>query len=273
MMRITCLVDNAVKEGSPFWGEHGLAFLLETPDGRALFDTGASGTVLMHNMALAGIEPSSLSAVALSHSHLDHSGGLPDLLERRPGLPLYGSPALFRERFSLRDGHATARGLPLTPEVRTRLGELCLNVEPQQVLPGVWTTGAITERNEPEGRSAAHVVRQGEGWAPDPYEDDLALLLETAGGVLVCGCCHAGLLNTLAHVKRTFGVDPATVIGGTHLITADAAQLAHLVDVLRPLGPPALYLNHCTGQTAFVALAQAFGSRVMPFPAGSVLDF
>ena len=87
----------------------------------------------------------------------------------------------------------------MSPSEQNRLGTLHLDTRPQQVLPKIWTTGAITDRREPEGRAPAHVVRQGDGWAPDPYEDDLALWIEAAKGyVLVLGCCHAGLLNTLA---------------------------------------------------------------------------
>jgi 7,8-dihydropterin-6-yl-methyl-4-(beta-D-ribofuranosyl)aminobenzene 5'-phosphate synthase len=74
-MKATCIVDNTALGGSRFWGEHGVSFLIETAHGRLLFDTGQSGTVLMHNLAVAEIEPASIDAVGLSHAHLDHTGG------------------------------------------------------------------------------------------------------------------------------------------------------------------------------------------------------
>jgi len=273
-MRLTCLVDNAVRPHSRFRGEHGLAFLIESEDGKVLFDTGASGEVLLHNLEVARVALWDISALALSHGHRDHTGGLPALLERRPGLPLYAHPDLPRERFSQREGEMRAVGLPLSVEELRHRADLRLSAEPQEILPGVWTTGEITDRPEPEGRSSRHFVR-GEGdWVADPYRDDMALVLETPRGlVLVCGCCHAGLLNTLLHVRRAFGRDPVAVAGGTHLISADDAHLRRLAEVLQRLGPPALYLNHCTGQTAYVALAGAFGKRVAPCPAGTVLEF
>jgi len=267
-MKLTCLVDNAVQPHSASWGEHGLAFLIESEEGWLLFDTGASGAVLLHNLEVAEVAPRSISALVLSHSHWDHTGGLSALLERVPGLPIYAHPDLVRERFSRRGGEVQAKGLPLALEA------LRLSAAPQEVLPGIWTTGEISERPEPEGRSPHHFVRDGEGWAPDPYRDDMSLVLEGSQGlVLICGCCHAGLLNTLLHVRRAFGRDPVAVLGGTHLISADERHLRRLVEVLRRLGPPALYLNHCTGQAAYVVLAQAFGDRVAPCPAGTVLEF
>lgn len=273
-MKITCLVDNAVLPHSAFWGEHGLAFLIEVEDGRVLFDTGASGAVLLHNLEVAGIAPESVSALALSHAHPDHTGGLPAFLERRPGLPVYAHPDLPRERFSRREGRVKPKGLSLAFEVLGQQANLRLSAEPQEILPGVWTSGEISERPEPEGRSPHHLVRQGDEWAPDPYRDDMALILEGSQGLaLVCGCCHAGLLNTLLHVRQTFGREPVAVLGGTHLIAADEAHMRRLVEMLRRSGPLALYPNHCTGQAAYVALAQAFGDRVTPCPAGTVLQF
>jgi 7,8-dihydropterin-6-yl-methyl-4-(beta-D-ribofuranosyl)aminobenzene 5'-phosphate synthase len=116
-------------------------------------------------------------------------------------------------------------------------------------------------------------VREGDGWAPDPYRDDLSLVLETGAGLfVVCGCCHAGLLNTLAHVRRHFGEDPVGVAGGTHLIGAGTEQLDRTVARLREMGSPRLHLNHCTGPDAFVALSRAFGDRVSHCPAGTTLD-
>ena len=283
-MRVTCVVDDAVCDHSPFWGEHGLAFLIETESGCVLFDTGQSGTVLLHNLKLLGVEPAAINALAISHAHYDHTGGLPVLLDRgsvgdlRPTeIPLHAHPDLFRERFSRREGSLKSVGLPLDREALEQSLELQLSAEPTEILPGVWTTGEITDRAEPEGRSPHHLVRGPggmEGWEPDPYRDDMALVLEAEGGLAVlCGCCHAGLLNTLAHVRRTFGTDITAVVGGTHLLHADEAHLRRVIEVLRELGVPRLYLNHCTGQRAYVTLAQAFGEKAAPCPAGTRLNF
>ena len=272
-IRLACLVDNAVLLHSSYWGEHGLAFLIEVESRRVLFDTGASGAVLLHNLDAAAVAPETISALALSHAHPDHTGGLPALLERRPGLPIYAHPDLLRERFTRREGQVKAKGLPLTPQTLRRQADLRLSTERQLILPGVWTTGEISERPEPEGRSPHHLVRQGDRWAPDLYLDDMALVLESSQGlILVCGCCHAGLLNTLLHTRRVFGEAPLAVAGGLHLVNSDEAHLRHLLEQLRRLGPPVLYPNHCTGRAAYVALVQAFGDRVTACPAGTVLD-
>ncbi len=276
--KLTCLVDNAVLPHSRFRGEHGLSFLVETAAGRVLFDTGASGEVLLHNMEVAGISPAEIDALVLSHGHRDHTGGLPALLAQRSGLPLYAHPDLPRERFSHREGAMREVGLPLSLEELRGQADLRLSTEPQEVLPGVWTTGEIADRPEPEGRSDRHFIRADGAklpspWMADPYRDDMALVLEAPQGlVLVCGCCHAGLLNTLLHVRRVFERDPVAVAGGTHLIAADEAHLRRLIEVLRQMGPPTLYLNHCTGQAAYVTLALAFGERVAPCPAGTILE-
>ena len=273
-MKVQCLVDNSVQPSSAFWGEHGLAFLIDSEDGgRLLFDTGASGPVLLHDLDCAGVDVGTIDAVVLSHSHPDHTGGLPTLLERRPGLPVYAHPELLRPRYSEKGGVKTPKGLPLSPDALRRQATLKLSESREAVLPGIWTSGEIKERSEPEGRSAQHLVRDGDDWLPDPYRDDLSLVLETGAGlVVVCGCCHAGLLNILAHVRRHFGEDPVAIVGGTHLVGADPGQLAHTVDRLREFHSPMLHLNHCTGPAAFLALSQAFGERVSHCPAGASLD-
>lgn len=274
-MKSICIVDNTAR-GS-LWGEHGLAFLIEAEDGtQVLLDTGQSGTVLLHNLAELKIDPGQIDVVVLSHGHKDHTGGLVALLERSPGLPVYAHPNLFRGRFVRReDRKIVAVGLPLKREALAAEVELHLSAESAEIVPGVWTTGEIIHRPEPEGRSDRHLVRAGEGWAPDPYRDDMSLLLDTAQGlVLSCGCCHAGLLNTLLQVRRTFEGDIIAVTGGTHLVSADEAHLAHVVDVLRDeYGSPHLYLNHCTGEKARFALTTAFGDRVHFCPGGTVLSF
>jgi 7,8-dihydropterin-6-yl-methyl-4-(beta-D-ribofuranosyl)aminobenzene 5'-phosphate synthase len=276
-MRLICVVDDAVQRSSPYWGEHGLAFLIEAEGRRVLFDTGQSGTVLLHNLGLLGVDPQTVDALAISHAHYDHTGGLPTLLEHlRQGTALYANPDLFRERFSRREGQVKSIGPSLTREALATRLTLKLDGGPQEILPGVWTTGEIAERPEAEGKSDYHLMRQGEALVADAYRDDMALVLERDDKLmLLCGCCHAGLLNTLAHVNRIFEQPIEVIAGGLHLTGTTGDDLRHIGEVLAAM--PALervYPNHCTGEAAFVALTQILGpSVVRPCSAGTVLEF
>jgi 7,8-dihydropterin-6-yl-methyl-4-(beta-D-ribofuranosyl)aminobenzene 5'-phosphate synthase len=282
-MNVTCVIDDAVRRSSPFWGEHGLAFLIETEAGRVLFDTGQSGTVLLHNLELLDVGPVTIDALAISHAHYDHTGGLTALLERvRPGTPLYANPDLFRERFSRREGEPRNVGLSLTREQLAAWLTLELSPTPQEIIPGVWTTGEITERPEPEGSSAYHLVREGDVFVADAYRDDMALVLEISDRersgrrlALLCGCCHAGLLNTLAHVQRTFGGPIVAIAGGLHLTNTAADDLQGVSEVLVGMeSVQCIWPNHCTGEVAFITLTLTLGpSVVRPCPAGTILEF
>ncbi len=271
---VTCLVDNKTRRGSRLWGEHGVAFLVETGGKRLLFDTGQSGEVLLHNMDVLGIDPRLIDMLAISHAHYDHTGGLGALLAHtRPGRPLYAHPDLFRERFSRRQGISPKSiGLAWTRETLATMVALHLSAQAQEMLPGVWTSGEIAPRPEAEGRSAHHLVRAAAGWQPDPYNDDMSVVLETPGGLmLLCGCCHAGLLNTLMHVEHTFARPVVLIAGGTHLVSADAGYLEHVAGALvQRKNLRQLYLNHCSGQAAYQVLSQKLGAdRVRPCPAGT----
>jgi 7,8-dihydropterin-6-yl-methyl-4-(beta-D-ribofuranosyl)aminobenzene 5'-phosphate synthase len=275
MTKITCVVDNTVRGGSKFWGEHGLAFWIETDQGTVLFDTGQSGVVLSHNLEALGLRFQDMNALALSHAHNDHTGGLSLVLSQYPGLPIYTNTDLPRPRYSLREGEFKSIGLSVPLEELTKQADLHLSDSPIEVLPSLWTTGEIWERPEPEGRSVHHIVPNGDGWVADPYRDDMSLVMDTQEGlVLICGCCHAGLLNTLAHVQRTFQHSIVAILGGSHLVTADEAYLEHIASVLREhYGQLYFYLNHCTGERAYISLVNAFGIRVKPCPVGTIITF
>jgi len=277
-MKLICVVDNAVQSGSGFWGEHGLAYLVEVEGKRVLYDTGQSGTVLLHNLKLLGIDPSSIDAVAISHAHYDHTGGLPALAPLlRPGIPLFANPDLFRERFSRQgDGSVKRIGLPLSREELAGRFTLKLSAAPQEIVPGVWTTGEIGERTEFEGRSKGHLMAAGDELVADAYRDDMALILVTGDRLaLLCGCCHAGLLNTLAHVERVFALPVALIAGGLHLAGVAEGDLQRTCARLAAM--PALervYPGHCTGEAAFLTLAQTLGTGVVhSSPAGTGIEF
>lgn len=278
MFTLHCLVDDNTLDAARFQAEHGIAFAIETPASRLLFDTGQSGDVLVQNARQLGLDLSQIDALVLSHAHYDHTGGLEAFQQRnKPGLPLYAHPDLFCERYAIKNAQARSIGLRMAQADLAQRALLNLSVEPNQILPKVWTTGEINVRTEFEGRSLHHYIQTDKGWQPDPYRDDMALVLEVQSGlVVICGCCHAGLLNTLAHVQRTFNNKITAIVGGAHLANVDADTLEHAVTILRATSTgelPYLYLNHCTGERALVTLAQAFGEKVNPCPAGTVLSF
>jgi 7,8-dihydropterin-6-yl-methyl-4-(beta-D-ribofuranosyl)aminobenzene 5'-phosphate synthase len=272
MITITCLVEDTPL-GLDFRAEHGLSFSIQVPGHQVLFDTGESGDVLLHNARQLEINLAQIDALALSHAHLDHSGGVPDLLKLTPAsLPFFASPDVFRPRYVHED--RASYGMPLSRAELAQQVDLHLSADPVEMVPGVWTTGEITERPYFEGRGATHQIKVNGEWQPDPYRDDLSLVVEDTDGVIVVlGCGHAGLLNILRHVKRHFARPIKMVIGGTHLNAATDDMLAQAVAELRDTyGSPRLYPNHCTGQHAYDALAAAFGDRVQPCPAGTVVQ-
>jgi 7,8-dihydropterin-6-yl-methyl-4-(beta-D-ribofuranosyl)aminobenzene 5'-phosphate synthase len=119
-------------------------------------------------------------------------------------------------------------------------------------------------------------MREGDALMADRYRDDMALVLQTGEClVLLRGCCHAGLLNTLRHVERTSEHPVAVIVGGLHLASATADDLRHIGDVLS--AAPTLERvcpNHCTGEASFVALTEILGpSIVRTCPAGTILEF
>jgi 7,8-dihydropterin-6-yl-methyl-4-(beta-D-ribofuranosyl)aminobenzene 5'-phosphate synthase len=273
-MKITCVVDDRGRPDSGLESEHGASFLIEAESQTVLFDTGQSGSVLLKNLAVLGHAPEEIDAVVLSHAHYDHTGGLSSLLAHVLGIPLYAHPDLFRERYQKQDTGPRAVGPAMARADLAGQAVLMLSAEPAEVCPGVWTSGEILRRSEPEGRSPYHLVRTDSGWEADPYRDDLSVVLQTEQGlVLVCGCCHAGLLNTLLHVRSVFGNDPVAVIGGMHLLHVDAPTMDHVVEELNGYGPPKLWMGHCTGDRAFLTLRAAFGDLVSLCPVGTVVDF
>jgi 7,8-dihydropterin-6-yl-methyl-4-(beta-D-ribofuranosyl)aminobenzene 5'-phosphate synthase len=105
--------------------------------------------------------------------------------------------------------------------------------------------------------------------------DDRSIVLNTEKGlVLLCGCCHAGIINTLNYVRSISRQKIHAVIGGIHLVGAKPTRIDSTLGELQNIfQPDEMYFNHCTGRQAIVALTQTFGERVKPYVAGQELVF
>ncbi len=274
-LKITCLVENTAMLSSTLWGEHGLSFLVERGDARVLFDTGQSGAVLSHNLTELKLDLHDLSAIVLSHGHYDHTGGLSTALELFGRVAVYAHPDVFSKRYSRRGDKLVAAGSRLTREEIEERADLDLASEVTAVATGVWMTGEIPRRLGGETRSSRLVVKSGDELVLDPFRDDLSLVVETNGGIaVILGCCHAGILNTLAHVREHFNQPIRALIGGSHLAKADDELLGKVAAAVRDEYDIAeLYLGHCTGWRSLLFLATALGDRVKPCPAGTVVEF
>ncbi len=275
MAKITCVVNDQAKTGSDLKEEHGLSFWIDTQDQVVVFDTGQTSSVFGHNLKVLGLDPHHIDALALSHGHYDHTGGLDIILSIDKTIPLYAHPDLFRPRYALRHGETKEIGLKIPRSVLAEHFDLRLSEAPLEIVPNLWTTGEISERPERIGGSENLLIETEAGWQPDPYKDDMSLVFKTrAGLLLICGCCHAGLINTLSHVERTFNQPVLAVIGGTHLVSFDNRSLDRVIDIINErFQNLTFHLNHCTGNRSVKRLKDAFGRRVKVCPAGTILSW
>ena len=259
-LRITVLCENSVGPISGTLGEHGFSALVEQDNTMLLFDTG-QGLTLLHNAQRMNKNLHRITQVALSHGHYDHTGGLLPLLKTCGPKQVFGHPGIFAPRYRVDDrGRPLAIGMPYSREHLEGHGAVFdLSGEFREIAPGIFLTGTVPRSTSFEGGDRG-LFHDPCGCSPDPFEDDLSLVIRTPLGlVLLLGCCHAGLLNTIRHARQLTGESRVhAVIGGTHLAFADRVQLDETIASLRELSITRLAVGHCTGFQAATSLQQAF---------------
>lgn len=138
------------------------------------------------------------------------------------------------------------------------------------------TTGEISENDEKRNIVSRIQRRIGGEWTTDDLVDDLSLVLRTSeGSVLICGCCHAGILNTLAQVRKLHQSDVHAVLGGIHMLSSSVEDVDRVIEVLESeYGSPILWLNHCTGENTISSLREHFSmERVRSLLVGEGMEF
>lgn len=257
--RITILCENSVGPLSGTLGEHGFSALIEPADGEpVLFDTG-QGFTLLHNARRMNKDLSRVERVVISHGHFDHTGGLMPLLKEYGAKQVYAHSSLFTPRFRVKDtGECYPIGIPASREELESAGATFnLSNEFRAIAPGMYLTGEVPRVTGFEAGDQG-LYRDCTGQELDATPDDQSLILETDKGiVLILGCCHAGLVNTLEHVAYVTGRrDIHAVIGGTHLGFCGQEQVDTTIAALKNLGIQKLAASHCTGFAASARMSR-----------------
>jgi 7,8-dihydropterin-6-yl-methyl-4-(beta-D-ribofuranosyl)aminobenzene 5'-phosphate synthase len=266
--------------------EHGFSALVRTTTAgkthTLLFDTGFSEIGAAYNADALGADLSAVEAIALSHGHMDHTGGFASMTAAIPNksIPVVVHPAIFRTPRYLKIGETFKIHMPaLTREAVAATGmKLVETKEPMPLLDGdCLFLGEIPRRTDFEkGFPIAHYQENGEEkW--DPIEDDTSLVMNIKGKglVVLSGCAHAGIVNTVLYAREATGIDKVyAVMGGFHL---SGPLFEHIIgrttDELMKIDPAYVIPTHCTGRKATAYMENEIGNRFILNMSGTKLTF
>jgi 7,8-dihydropterin-6-yl-methyl-4-(beta-D-ribofuranosyl)aminobenzene 5'-phosphate synthase len=244
-----------------YTGEWGFSALVEVDGRKFLFDTGARPETVLNNAREMKIDLSEVEQVILTHNHTDHTGGLVTL--RRD--------VMRRNQKGLATAHAGA-GILLARQPASSIvlakGEYAATgakfVEHDKAFalaPGVWLTGPIPRTHNERNWSGSTKIRTAEGESEDTLPEDQAMVIRTAKGlVVISGCGHAGIVNTLEYARKIAGGEKIyAALGGFHLFSATPETLRWTAEKLRGMQLECFLGAHCTGMESTFALRGMLG--------------
>jgi 7,8-dihydropterin-6-yl-methyl-4-(beta-D-ribofuranosyl)aminobenzene 5'-phosphate synthase len=241
-------------------GEWGFAALVEVDGHRILFDTGAKTDVVLKNLRTMKLNLADVPDVILSHWHADHVGGFMTL--RRDAMTTnsaalgrtHVAEGFFDSRVGTPPGVEFNQMIRVRPEYEATGGKFVVHAKPIELYPGVWLTGPVPRKHPERNWSGNMQVKTAAGVREDIIADDMALIVDTDGGLaIVTGCGHAGVINIIEHARGV--VRPARIhalIGGVHLFRASDQTLSWTAGKMREFGLENFIGAHCTGiETVF----------------------
>jgi 7,8-dihydropterin-6-yl-methyl-4-(beta-D-ribofuranosyl)aminobenzene 5'-phosphate synthase len=262
-LRVTVLSTMLADSGI---GEWGFAALVEVDGRRILFDTGARPETVLANAREMRIDLSNVEDVVISHNHSDHTGGLVtlrrELQKQNPNAlsRAHVGEGIFLSRLAANGNEANGL-LRFKADYEAMGGHFVVHAKPTELFPGVWFTGPVPriypEKNYPTGLKLKTVG----GDVEDSIPEDSSLVFDTDEGLVVLsGCGHSGIINTVEYARKSVEAVPIlAVIGGLHLFGASDEVLAWTAEKLKAVGLRNLLGAHCTGIEATFRIRQLAG--------------
>lgn len=248
-------------------GEWGFSALVEVDGRQFLFDAGRYPDTVLKNARTLGIDLSGVTEVILSHHHGDHTGGLLTLREELSKdnqavfSKVHVAKGIFDSRRTRSSSDEQNSILAIKEKYEKTGGVFIEHDKPTELMPGVWLTGPVTrihrERNWDRGRER----KSENGWVTDDIFESQSLVINTSKGlVILSGCGHAGIINTIEYARKTVADKPAyAVLGGFHLLSADDEHLKWTAKKLNELGVEHFLGAHCTGIEAVYQIREHAG--------------
>lgn len=270
--------------GPQLRAEHGVSMLVSIYDSgnkdSFLFDTGVTLDGVLHNMDVLEIKGNELHAVVLSHGHTDHTRGLIGFIKRygRPKVPIVLHPDAYLKRKNIQpDGHESEHIPPSKKDLEAEDVQIIEERGPTMLIGDhALVTGQIPRTTAFEKGSPRQVALIDGKWQPDPWiHDDQAIVMNVKdrGLVVLTGCGHAGVINTLNCARDLTGVNRIhAVIGGFHLTGPIFEPIvAPTVQALKEFNPGVIVPQHCTGWRATHLIAREFPDAFIPNSVGTTM--
>ncbi|MGD9127726.1 MAG: MBL fold metallo-hydrolase [Planctomycetia bacterium] len=271
--KITVLVENRAV-GRDVLAEHGLSLWIEHDGHKILFDTGA-GRAIRPNARARQIPLDEAEAVVLSHGHYDHTGGLIQVLELASP-PVYAHPAAFQPKYKKYDDGRVVQinREKVNEEHIRRLGsEIRYTEQPTEIVEGLFATGPVPRETDFETTPDDFFLDEA-CTKLDTLVDDQSLYFFTEQGpIVLCGCAHSGVVNTLRYVQELTGQAPYGVFGGMHLLNSGPEVINMSIRAMQEMGVTLFGPSHCTGVGMTATLWTTVGDNFRDFCCGDVLDW
>lgn len=273
--KVTILVENTAPVPELI-GEYGFAALVEYEGVKYLFDTG-SNNALMKNAQLLGVDLREIAGVIISHGHFDHTGALLPVIESIPNKKVYAHRDIFLQRpLVLGPGIFREIGCKVSQDELIKKGaELYFINEFTRINPGVYLTGEIPRENDFEDVGGSFKVKAGDELVDDKLLDDMALVIDDEDGlIIISGCAHAGMINTIDYVMQKTGKSKIKAyIGGTHLMSASRERIDKTIARLENYDIEKIIVCHCTGFYAASILHTRLGYKLIKGETGMIFTF